>query len=354
MPIIEKVTPATYTPLASYLAGFEHEPRGTAFWTDRFDLWWDGNPAFDNTCPRGWVLSDTNRIVGFLGCIPSFFRLHGSETIAYSGTTWRVDKEHRSASLGLLHQLISATRHSVLFNTTSSPNVTRILDVMGFRQISQDKNARRVYFCNVSGALRVALGDRKLLRHLIPLATPAVATIQSWRTRNAKQSDLHVSQLTHADEAFDELWERTRAQYANTMVRRREVINWYCFSNSHFRKMLLACYHGDRLIGYAICAGRQDHALSMLECHDLWIDSNRSAAVSALVTAMRTHAEQQGCDVLWVAHFDEVVAERLAGTGLFKTSNVTAPKYLRMNPSSADRFAAESRYFTYLQGDYGL
>ena len=52
--------------LAEFLPhGFEHT--NSRFWLHRFDLWWAQNPAWTPKIPRGWVLDDGTRLVGFIG-----------------------------------------------------------------------------------------------------------------------------------------------------------------------------------------------------------------------------------------------------------------------------------------------
>jgi hypothetical protein len=72
---IKTVTKDDYEQLSLFLVNFQNELRGQAFWQTRFELWWDHNPAFSESITRGWIILDADRIVGFLGNIPSFLQI---------------------------------------------------------------------------------------------------------------------------------------------------------------------------------------------------------------------------------------------------------------------------------------
>jgi hypothetical protein len=79
---------------------------------------------------------------------------------------------------------------------------------------------------------------------------------------------MHVQPIERADRRFDELWERTRYLYANTNIRTSEIINWYCFDNQFFNKIVFGYFIHDRLFGYVIFV--DDKESNALRCFDLW------------------------------------------------------------------------------------
>ena len=62
--------------VAEFLAQFPGETRDKAFWEQRFQLWWDLNPAFTNGAEGAWAIRDGSQVVGFVGDVPSLFRIH--------------------------------------------------------------------------------------------------------------------------------------------------------------------------------------------------------------------------------------------------------------------------------------
>ena len=80
--------------LAEFLPhGFEHT--NSRFWLHRFDLWWAQNPAWTPKIPRGWVLDDGTRLVGFIGNIPVNFLVRGELKTGASSSSWYVDPSIR-------------------------------------------------------------------------------------------------------------------------------------------------------------------------------------------------------------------------------------------------------------------
>ena len=71
--------------LISFLINFEDEYRSKEFWTNRLNNWWHDNPFYNSGIERGWVLiSDSEKIVGFIGNIPMQFLLDGKLKIGVS------------------------------------------------------------------------------------------------------------------------------------------------------------------------------------------------------------------------------------------------------------------------------
>ncbi|MBI3543819.1 MAG: hypothetical protein HY075_11150, partial [Deltaproteobacteria bacterium] len=72
--VVAAVEPADYARVAAYLAAYPGEKRAADVWLKRFGLWWDDNPAFGGDVERGWFLKDGDRVVGFLGNVPTWFQ----------------------------------------------------------------------------------------------------------------------------------------------------------------------------------------------------------------------------------------------------------------------------------------
>ena len=67
--VVRAIGPSDYARLADFLIEFGDKPLG--YWMDRFDLWWDKNPAFNGNNERGWIIQDGEIFGGFIACIPS-------------------------------------------------------------------------------------------------------------------------------------------------------------------------------------------------------------------------------------------------------------------------------------------
>ena len=101
-------------------------------WRSRLAFWWDENPfAHAHPC-RGWVLRDGDRLVGYLGVIPTFYEASGELVPAWIATSWAVEEAHRHAALPMGMMLQRQGRERVMVDTTPSPEVQKLLAHWGW------------------------------------------------------------------------------------------------------------------------------------------------------------------------------------------------------------------------------
>jgi hypothetical protein len=347
---VREVSSSDYDPLASFLAGFPDEPRNTAFYLESFGIWWDANPAFQDGVPRGWVITDNERVVGFLGNIPTFFQLNGRQIVAFSATTWRVLPDYRSQSLSLYYRLIASAKRTVLFDTTAADDGIRIREALKFQLMPRQSFDTGVGILRFDRVVGHKIGDGRVARALaIPLKL-----YQLWRRSRASDSEVRVERLTCAGSDFDRLWEETKGVYEHTNVRSAAAINWLCFTSTSPEKILLAGYKADRLCGYVICSQRPYGTLSMLECLDLWINPRDSGLVKILAEAALDHGQKMGCDFVAFPYFNRSLQEDLSDLGLFQWKSELRRDFIKVNPEVGNSVKERSAYFVGAQGDYGF
>ena len=208
--------------LARFLAGFEDETRGEAFWHQRLAFWWDENPFSAPDLPKGWVLRCNGGMVGFFGVIPFEYMHQGQNHRALAATTWRVAKAHRHASLPMFLQWHRLGLEYILLDTTANAEVATILD--------------RFHYCV----------ERKVTHHFFPLAgstglkgmalTPlhwtSCFSLPRRRLRIVNLTD--AFQVKHCCERQDRLEKEIS----------REYLSWYC-SGPETRKDFFGCVDED-------------------------------------------------------------------------------------------------------------
>src|SRR2546428_7388662 len=103
MPVdVSLVSPDGYEDLASFMASFPAvRASSKASWRSRLRAWWDLNPAFDESMPRGWVVRDDGKIGVFFGSLPLKLQVGGRARQAFAALYWRVLPAYRGRSLGL-------------------------------------------------------------------------------------------------------------------------------------------------------------------------------------------------------------------------------------------------------------
>ena len=350
---VRTVEPSDYDTLIEFLSNFEDDKRGLEEWRARLQLWWDSNPAFSDEIIRGWVLlqTDDNKIVGFLGNVPSFFQYQSEKIIVFSTTTWRVDNEYRNKSLPLLFEFINNAKNSIVCEATPSNDVIKIFEMLKFRPLPVMTKVTYCTFLDTYNLVRTRISKNKFLIAL----KPASYLLKLYHTLRLSSIDRKntVKRITKADSQFDELWEKTKNKFKNTRVRTSDVINWYCFDNINLNKVLFGYFHKGELQAYAIFNIISDRDSKQLICADVWgIQINKKIVKSFCAAAMR-YANDNKIDMIKYPRFDDSLGQILHSLGLFQIKSIDK-RYLKTSDEKFDAINNSSTYFTYFQGDWGL
>jgi hypothetical protein len=349
--VLRLVTTADYPALARFAATFEDETRDEQFWLKRFDLWWDKNPAFRESVPRGWIIWEDGAIKGFLGNVPSDFLLNGKPVTALSTTTWRVLPSHRNHSLKLFFQAIRCAKGSIFFDTTPNDDAVAVVKGLKFQLFPYNVNPVKSFlFVNTKRVLQ----SRGMGAFAAWLGAPALRVLQNFRLRLGPiVANTSVRVLNLADVSFDELWQRTQSRYSNTSVRTAGAINWQCFGSETTRKSLIGCFCGEKLVGYLIVARGVRNGLRIASCVDVWLDPEFPAALANLLSFSRRWAKEQEIDAIEVPHLNQSLGQQLNALGLFqRTINDEQPSYYKAPDVGA--LDAATTFLTGIQGDKGL
>jgi hypothetical protein len=353
---ISVVNSDDYNCLIDFLVNFENEKRGPEFWRKRLNFWWDHNPAFSSKIERGWIIKDNQKIVGFLGIIPTEFQLSSKKILAFNSTTWRVLPKYRNRSLHLLIKQVEAAKKSILFNTTPNEVVAKILESMGFRKIPGPPIKRYILLINIRKIMKVKLNRIPFHIFFTDIFTIALKIYQFIRLthRNANWvPDVRI--LDIADNKFDSLWEETRSFYENTNIRNSNTINWYCFGNLDFEKILFGCFYENELVAYAIffVENEKDGLLKTLACADLWGYKINSRVIRSFISASKKFALDNNIDIVSFSIFNDNLNKQFQKTGLFRLSSLER-YYLKTNTDKLGAMNGPKSYFSKFQGDYGL
>lgn len=349
------VIPGHYEKLARYLTSFPNEKRDAAFWMERFRLWWDKNPAFGEGHERGWIVTEDNEIVGFLGNFPSYFQLSRTKIIVQNATTWRVSETHRNQSLQLLFKQIAYSQGTLLFMTTPNEAVAKVIRTLNYQKIG--RTGRRMSFFTGASVnfLAKAMGGNLAARIPAAICGSLWDAAQNVRIRGGHSGGhFNAMEIFRADSSFDELWERVKGRYPNTYVRSSAFINWYCFGNRDFQKKLFGVYHDKRLIAFMIFINPPGRRWDFLECLDFFGEMDDSAAIAALIGYLRQYARNQALDFVKLPHFSSEVACLFKNLGLFQRESADREEYFKVNLSLTDPITENNSYFTHAVGDVGL
>lgn len=346
---------ADYDALVRYLVSFPGETRDSAFWRDRFRLWWEANPAFSEGMERGWILKEDGAIVGFIGNIPSYFQWGGEKKIIYNTTTWRVSPSYRNHSLRLLFKQLEYGRGSLLFLTTAGKVVRKISQTFRLQFIQRGVERTGLFVIHPQKILEAFFGQIKVGRFLAKGLAPFLEGAQALRLKAFSQGEeFQAKELARADSSFDELWKKTRGRIPNTTVRTAEVINWYCVGSSYFEKKLFGVYRGPSLLAYMIFMPSQVKGLNILECIDFWGETRETAAVKSLFHYLKDWGREHSIDLIRFPSFSKEVGRLLGKSCLLEIPTKRSREYFKTDLGPGEPISPENTYFPYAVGDFGL
>ncbi len=352
-----------YKKLAAFLSSFNFsettkfkEERSEAFWLSRFDLWWDKNPAFEKQHLRGLVLINKNKIVGFLGCIPTFFQLGQDTIIVFNETTWRVDKEFRGlASVEMVTRLLDYSKNSIHFRSGGRQDAKKMQDWLGFRNIYDQETIKTYYIIsNLRNVLSKRIPFIKRIKVLHSMVYPLSLSYKFLMNllTNTIKGTFYVRRIDNPDANFDELWHKTKS-IINTNVRTSEVLNWFCSNNDGVSKnTLFGCYKNKELMGYLMCSSESGpDVLSRTTLVDLWGNLENRHVTNALIKAFINYGLANNYDLILLPILHKAIHRCGKKFLINKKSMVMQCK---VADQKWDQIKNGTSYFSYLHGDNGL
>ncbi|MBF0437242.1 MAG: hypothetical protein HQL77_18015 [Magnetococcales bacterium] len=269
--------------LAYSMRSYRGKKFSKSYWLARFSHWWDGNPCYKTSMPRGVCMWDGDKIVGFIGCIPCLYHLGGENSIIFIATCWYVDSPFRARAIELFFNFTELFKgHSVLLvNPVRGviPFYERFFPPLPFQCNHQ------YFIFNGWGSCTIwKMAKKKPETLWYNLLRRGVG---SWEARTSRfrttSGPFAVREIPSAGRECDQLWSAVKNSMGNTRVRDARYLNWYCHGNSFHRKILIGSFVGDQMTGAAVI--RKQYALGndYLECLDLWFHDSYPASVDHIL-----------------------------------------------------------------------
>ena len=346
---LKEVSKEDYGDLIYFLKNFENEKRDESFWLGRIEHWWDKNPAYNDSLKRGWCLTnEQNEIVGFIGSIPSYFQLNYHSQIVYNATTWRVKSKHRKQSLLLFSELIKQSKETILFDTTPSIEVIKILEAFRFSIFPNKQTKTYLYVCDFQNLFKEIFGESRGSLFLLKPFFWILSHIQSFFFKTPEISK-NIIQISSAGREFDGLWEKTKGIYKNTNLRSSDAINWQCFSQHSSKKIIFGKYENGDLYSYAIYNEVKTKYTKMLVLNDIWGDNLDSKVLMEFYSSGKEYAIKNDFDMVMFNSFNNL-QNKVLDKIIFIKRNKNDSRYYK----SRKDLEAESTYLSLLHGDYGM
>lgn len=314
--------------VARFYAGFEREARALEFWQERLHLWWRDNPAFGKDWPLGVKMTEGGRIVGVISAIPTRILSEGTETIAAALTTWRVERSHRSGSIGMFEAVLAQHATRVIIDGTPTPAVVHLLKRFGFERPREQFAATR-FVCSWWRMFGRGVGAR-------PVVLTSSRIFLDGRLMGAGEVDALV----------DDLWARTRSQFEMLAVRDSTYLRWFCREGRSPGRFAVVVTDG---AGNATAfATALDMGGGVAWLVDFWGDFSQPGAAASVIDRSRWHARRLGFHSLWVPHFHPVVA---GACGPLRHRHIPASAFIKP-PHDCD--GGQLSYWPVATGDFAV
>jgi len=338
------------------LSGWQH------LWVDNPSVR-DGSPAV----PKGWVLEEAGRVVGYLCNLTGRYRL-GPRTLRVAAAgSLVVLPEHRGLSLQLLLEFAKQKNVDLLLNTTAAPHVTKICEFLKFTRIPQPDYDLSLYWVLgsrrfVGAALRKKGAPPALARlGAVALAAP-VALYVAHRHRfkySTAGVDVSVMEPLAIDDSFDSLWERVCVSDRLLAFRDSATLRWHLAPSRHEGwPFLVTAHDGQRLRGYAAFVRQDAPHLGLIRARvaDLIVEDDDRQIVQALLMTGLTEARHRGAAMVELIGFPESIRRAASDLKPFGLKSEAWPFLYRANDDDLRRSLARKElwYASLFDGDGSL
>lgn len=327
------------------------------WWLERFNYFWDLNPAYKSDWKKGWLIEVDGDLRGYIADVPTYFMANGKKIIVHNSTSWFVDIDYRNYSLSLYFTLLKSVGKGLLFSTTANQLITPMRKKLKFEYLPMSKEIAKT-----KNVWVIIKNPRKPLEQKLPfsafngLLSYPLKFVLKYQLRAPKfetNFQLKFNKKIPIED-LDNLWERTNNYYGNTNFRDGEFLNWLCFSSGIFKKILVGIYDtNDVLRGYLIFKPNHHKYGTNLRLIDVWWEKNYEDAI--------THGIWQFCNTKLAEQFDLILFPQMSFpfTKILKKLNPRYHKMINRNDfiylsDPLINLTPENSYFVPGQGDYGI
>jgi hypothetical protein len=276
-------------------------------WFRRFDIWWTSNPAFTSQVPKGWILENETKIVGFIGNIPVKFLIRGQESIAAAAVLWYVDPSIRGLfSIRLFNEYLNQKNISLYLFDTRNDNLKRILHKYMFEEIKLPASQteyfiiinRKINRKNVVAMARgfIFLGKISGVNDMWELLKRSGTFLRVYlfkgpgiRSGIPPGEKNNISLCTTWDDSFARIWEPHQNINEITLSRDPKTLNWLYFTfikPPNQRILIQSRRSGDNsLAGYLVfdIFRKKPSDAGIMQLMDMCIENNDPHTLESLL-----------------------------------------------------------------------
>ncbi|MBX5446553.1 MAG: GNAT family N-acetyltransferase [Sphaerobacter sp.] len=246
--------------------------------------WLESHPLAPEHLHR-WVLADGDRVVGFLGAVPQYYRIRGKRVVAHTPTDYMVDPAYGFHAVSLMRAFFRNVENCVSVDWL--PSVIRVQTWLGATQVTHLRYAAKIL---TTAKLPVSLPGP--LDGGVNLALRAAD-----RLLTVGRKGVTVKVLDSFDERFDRFFESLTVRIACLAEKDAAFLQWrYGPSSPQPAGPLLGAFEGDELVGYAVLRVTATDRSGYIM--DLTALPGRHDVAAALLRASIWHLREMGAHLI--------------------------------------------------------
>lgn len=257
--------------IVEFLVNFEGEERSSKQWYQRMAFWWEENPFFDESLPRGWILKANGKIVGIFGVIITDYEYQGKKYKALNITTWRVLKDYRNHSMALFYRLTSNRDKYILIASTPNETVEKVFQAFKF---SSNKETTSMIFpvkCSIRESFLSVFVNALVKFYSVLLPKGDCRLIQNAKSLIFKDLASQVSSYL--------------AKHKNS-----EYLEWYCFKYSP--KEVVGYFNKNNELSSFVIVGREfKRKMHISRIIDYYMGDDDGRQILSIINYICTHPQ---------------------------------------------------------------
>ena len=288
---------------------------------------WRDNPtikALRAPARIGWVLQDSDRIVGFLGSIPLSYEFAGAPVLAAATCRFAVEPRYRVFSHLLVMAFFRQKEFQLFIDSSATPAAGKIMVAVKAQAIPQ-RDYDTILFWVLNPLRYSAYALRKIGidktwvaagSHFGSLAL-RISSLYWNQEPPAPVKNLEVRQesLSSLGEQFETFIRKVNIRNQRIFAKRSlEILRWHFEPPQNRRPVsLLVCYQGCSIRGYLILRNYEEtiDGLRRAVVADLLVEDNDPRVTAALFRFALRAAQNSGADILEVTGFPAEIREGL-------------------------------------------
>tara|TARA_Y100000590_G_scaffold425913_1_gene534394 strand:+ start:55 stop:1113 length:1059 start_codon:yes stop_codon:yes gene_type:complete len=320
-----------------------------------FDYWWFDNPAHKEEHKKGYILYNEklDEIRGFIGLYPAYFIFNHKKITIFNMTNWRVDTKYRQYSLPLLLKSLKHDNDTLLFNTTPTKKVSKILEKLQFSKFPDLNNKNYYLVTNFFNIIKKNVTWIPLINYAESLfkffdyCYFNLAIKHNYLRKNNK-----TRLITEINDDFERLWYENSKTYNNMSDRSAISLKWYYFHEAIKKRFFLfGFYLNNKLVGF-ISFNKQGKNLVCIDC---FCNKKNVDIVSSSIKHIYEFSRMNNFDVVIYPKFVEKFDKKIQNLKLlYKYKNPEDDRRYYLICKSNYKFYKENSLFTFSSGDYGL